>query len=262
MRLEDMRDLLEKFGMTHAAPKSIRLAPSAVLEKAAAASEELPKGNRYAELVGGLMYLAIATRPDIMFAVGALARFMSAPTAAHWNLATGVLRYLVGTATQGLVYTRGQGDVIGWCDSDYAGDLSKRRSTTGFVFTYNGTAVSWASRLQATVAVSTVEAEYMAASFATKEALWLRKILSEMGVEVGTMCMQGDNQGAIACTENAISSIRTKHIDVQHHFVRQRVERGEVQFHYCPTSRMVADALTKAVPEDRFVRCRIGMGVR
>jgi hypothetical protein len=125
----------------------------------------------------------------------------------------------------------------------------------------HGGAISWNSRLQPTVAVSTAEAEYMAAASAVKEALWLRKLMSDFGTKIGTLKIYGDNQGAIKLLKHPIASVRSKHIDVIYHFARERVARKEVEFEYIPTDRMVADAMTKPLPESKFVFCRNGTGV-
>jgi hypothetical protein len=122
-------------------------------------------------------------------------------------------------------------------------------------------AVSWSSRLQPTVAVSTAEAEYMAAASAVKEALWLKKLFAVFGRDVSPVHMFCDNQAAIKLIKHPIASMRSKHIDVQHHFVRERVARGEVVFEYCSTNQMVADCMTKALPVHKFHNCFAGMGV-
>lgn len=216
----------------------------------------------YSGLIGSLLYLAVCTRPDIAQAVGALARYMAQPTTAQWKAALGVLRYLSSTADQGIVFGGGKG-LAGYSDADYAGDPDSRRSTTGYVFLLYGGAISWSSRLQPTVAQSTVEAEYMAAASAVKEALWIRKLLHDLGIDhVGAVQLYSDNQGALQLLKHPIASQRSKHIDVMHHFARERVARGEVVFAYCPTGVMVADAMTKPLPESKFVYCRSGMGMR
>ena len=153
--------------------------------------------------------------------------------------------------------------MLGYCDADYAGDVDTRRSTTGYVFLYNGGALSWSSRRQPTVAASTTEAEYMAEAAAAKEAIWLRKLLGDLGVKVpATIKIMADNQSAIKLASNPVTSARSKHIDVLYHFVRERVAREEIEFEYIATAQMVADSLTKAVPEDKVVFCRNSMGVR
>jgi hypothetical protein len=131
------------------------------------------------------------------------------------------------------------------------------------VFTLSGGAVSWLSKLQPTVAVSTAEAEYMAAASAVKEALWLRKLFADLGLVLRgkPVVIQCDNQAALKLLDNPIISARSKHIDVQHHFARERVMLKQVSFVFCGTERMVADCLTKALPEHAHERCCGGMGV-
>ncbi|KAJ9522935.1 hypothetical protein QJQ45_023727 [Haematococcus lacustris] len=211
-------------------------------------------------LVGSLLYLTCCTRPDIAFAVGALARHMSAPTKQHWAAACSVLCYLKGTADQGLLFG-GVSGLQGFSDADYAGDKDTARSTTGYIFTLNGGAISWSSRLQPTVAMSTAEAEYMAASSAAKEALWLRKLMRDLQLDASCVHLGCDNQAAIQLLHNPMATSRAKHIDVHHHFVRERISRGEVAFHYCHTSSMLADILTKPLAAVQFNMGKQGCGV-
>jgi hypothetical protein len=178
----------------------------------------------------------------------------------HWTAATGVLRYLANTQDYGLKFA-GKG-FAGYADADYAGDLDSRRSTTGYVFILNGAAISWSSRLQPTVAVSTAEAEYMAAAFAVKEALWLRKLLADLGMGTNPVKIYGDNQSALKLIKHPIASLRSKHIDVIYHFARERAARGEVKFQYIPTDDMVADIMTKPLPESKHEKFRDAMGVK
>ncbi|KAJ9516233.1 hypothetical protein QJQ45_001156 [Haematococcus lacustris] len=207
--------------------------------------------HHYSALVGSLLYLTCCTRPDIAFAVGAMARHMSAPTKQHWAAACSVLCYLKGTADQGLLFG-GVSGLQGFSDADYAGDKDTARSTTGYIFTLNGGAISWSSRLQPTVAMSTAEAEYMAASSAAKEALWLRKLMRDLQLNASCVHLGCDNQAAIQLLHNPMATSRAKHIDVHHHFVRERISRGEVAFHYCHTSSMLADILTKPLAAVQF----------
>ena len=187
---------------------------------------------------------------------------MAQPTAAHWQAGKGVLRYLAGTANYGITFGGTRSGLEAYTDADYAGDIDTRRSTTGYVFILNGGAISWSSRLQQTVASSTTESEYMAAASATKEALWLRKLLSEMQLNITVIDIKADNQSAIKLLRNPVFSMRSKHIDVIYHFARERVIRGEIRFHYIRTDSMVADALTKQVPASKFQFCRSAMGVK
>ena len=136
-----------------------------------------------------------------------------------------------------------------------------RRSTSGYVFILNGGAISWASRLQPTVAASTTESEYIAAATAIKEGLWLRKLFQDLGLNLDTINIYADSQTALKLLKNPIVSNRSKHIDVIHHFARERVARNEVTFEYISTDTRVADSLTKAVPTNKFNFCRTGMGL-
>jgi hypothetical protein len=257
-----IREVLERQGMAEARPRLMPLSTSVTLAKGEGDPLSLELGVQYRQLVGSLLYLACCTRPDISFAVGALARHMSAPTSVHWQAAKGVVRYLAGTAGMGIVFGGGPAGIQGYCDADYAADVDTRRSTTGYFFALHGGAISWSSRRHSTVAVSTCEAEYMAAAEAVKEALWLRPLLTDLGIQ-GANCIpiRADNQSAIKLLRNPLTSKRSKHIDVAHHFARERVAMGHVGFSYVETGSMLADSLTKAVPAPKFALCRLGMGV-
>lgn len=221
----------------------------------------LPAGNQYAELVGSLLYLCNQTRPDLGFAVGRLARKMANPTEGDMTAAKGVVRYLAGTRNMGLVYGPAQ-TLAGWVDSDFAGDVESRKSTTGFLFTLHGGAISWRSRLQRLVTGSTAEAEYVAASEAVKDSIWLRRLAGDLGEDASAVTLGEDNQACIAMASNPASSTRTKHVDVCYHLVRDYVERGEVKLRYVPTGDMPADGLTKPLPASTFIIFRTGLGVR
>ena len=255
-------DLVARYGMQQAQPKAIPLTVGTQLTKASDDSQLLDKQQfGYAELIGSLLYLSVCTRPDIAQAVGALSRFMAAPTFQHWQAARGVVRYLSGTVHTGISYGHVVAPLVGYCDADFAGDVDTRRSTTGYVFVLNGGAISWSSRRQPTVALSTAEAEYMAAAHAIKEALWLRKLFADLRVPVDAIDLRSDNQAAIALLKNPIASNRSKHIDVLHHFARERVIRGEVCITYCSTHQQLADCLTKPVGEAKFLVCLSGWGM-
>ena len=151
--------------------------------------------------------------------------------------------------------------MTGYCDANYAGDIDTRHSTTGYAFVMNGGTVSWSSRLQDTVAASTVEAEHMAAAAAVKEALWLRTLLPEMDIESTSITIMVDNQGALKLLKHPISSATSKHIDIVHHFARERVNRHEVQFQFLRSEDKIVDFLTKSLPTTKFQMCREGLGL-
>ncbi len=162
-------------------------------------SKELFDQNIYQSAVGCLLYLSTSTRPDISFAVSNVAKYSSEPTRKHWTAVKRILRYLMGTATLGLMYTaRSPDDLHGYSDSDWAGDLDDRKSTSGYMFLLSGAPVSWRSKKQTTVALSTAEAEYIALCYASQEATWLRQLISEIKCESSqATVLYQDNQAAI-----------------------------------------------------------------
>ena len=255
------REIVEEFGMGGAAPAETPMEPGFQWGRSGE-DEPFEDGDRYRSAVGALLYLANNTRPDLAFSVGVLARHMAAPSVANWAQVKRVLRYVKGTADKGLHFG-GQKEpwFEGYSDSDWGQDPS-RRSTTGYVFTLNGAAVSWQSTRQRTVATSTMEAEYQAAASASREGLWLRQLGGDFGLGLGKVQVWGDNSAALSLIKNPIVSNRSKHIDIVHHFVRERHVRGEVVYEYCPTASNVADVLTKALPVGDFVRFRAQLGVR
>jgi hypothetical protein len=212
--------------------------------------------SEYRSLVGSLMYAAMVTRPDIAYAVQALARHLNAPGPEHWVAAKRVLRYLRGTRDLGIKYgPDGSSHVVlhGYADADWAGDPYTRRSTTGYVFMISGGCVSWMSKLQPTVALSSAEAEYMAVCAAVQEAIHMRSLLRDLGCQQDqpTIIFE-DNQGCIALSENPVHHKRTKHIEIRYHFTRERVESGEVVLKYVATEHQLADMLTKALHSYRM----------
>jgi hypothetical protein len=258
-----VQELAAEYGVSNARSRETPFAAGTKLEKATEGDDLLDTARYpYCSLVGSMLYLMVCTRPDIAQSVGALTRYMSKPNQSHWTAAQGVLRYLASTPGYGIIYTaKADNYVMGYCDADHGGDTDTRRSTTGFVFNWAGGAISWSSRLQPTVAVSTTEAEYMAASSAVKEALYLRKLCNDLGAATRTVVIYCDNQATITLLKNPVSSARSKHIDIMHHFARERVARGEVEFRYIESSANVSDIMTKALERDKYKRCRVGMAV-
>ena len=233
----------------------------------------------YAELVGSLLYLSVCTRPDITQAVAVLTRYMSNPLEPHYKAAQTVLGYLSGTMDLGLMFNVDSPDIgaekyisnianlspverlYGYSDSDFAGDPDTRKSTTGYVFLYGGAAISWSSKLQAVVAQSTTEAEYIAAATAAKEALWLRQLYSDLWGKIIPVHLLCDNLSTLHVLKNPISSQRTKHIDIRYHFIRQRIAQGEFVVEYCNTDYMLADTFTKALSKPKHHLARDRMSV-
>lgn len=207
----------------------------------------------YSNAVGSLMYAMIGSRPDIAYAVGLVSRFMSSPGTEHWKAVKWLMRYVNGTTNMKLTFKKQEKfEVKGYCDSDYASDLDRRRSITGYVFQIGGNTVSWRSRLQYIVALSTTEAEYMALAEATKEALWLKGITSEFGYEQKSVEVFCDSQSALCLARNSVFHERMKHIDVRLHFIRDVVADGSVVVTKIGTLENPADILTKSVPVSKF----------
>ncbi|KAE8248428.1 hypothetical protein A4X03_0g6779, partial [Tilletia caries] len=210
----------------------------------------------FAALIGCLLWLAQGTRPDIAFPVGYLARFMSNPSPAHFLAAKRILRYLKGTRTKGLHFTGTEKAAIsGWSDSDHATDHSTRRSVSAYIFRVFGNMVTWRSKLQATVSVSSTEAEYIALSEASREAKWLRSVLTELGIKLRRATdILTDNKGAEAISKDPGQHGKTKHIEVHHHLVRKLQEMKEVLVGRVHTDSNPADMLTKVMTREKLSR--------
>jgi len=248
--------LLQDFGMDSCTPNKTAIASGVKLSRTG--ENLLSEGNRYAELVGSLLYLSTTTRLDIAIAVGVLSRFMSCSEQDHMRAAKSVLRYLRGTTRLGVMHG-GNEALQGYVDANWVGDIDGRRSTTGF--TLNGGPISWESKRQSTVATSTAEAEYVAAAMATKEELWLRKLLLALGVDGGAVPMGEDNQSCLALANNPEATGRTKHVDVAYHMVRDYQARGDVAFYFLPSAEMPKNGLTKPLPPPAFTAFRAAVGV-
>ncbi len=210
--------------------------------------QQLKDHASYRALIGSLLYLALATRPDIAHPVAELARHVSNPTDDHWLGLKRILRYLCGTASLGLKYSAEQSsELLAYSDSDWAGDrLSDAKSTTGWLTMIGGGLVSWTSRKQSIVALSSTEAEYIAYGEAVQEMLWLRQLLQEIRQPCpGPTILRCDNQSAIALATNDKHHQRTKHINVRHHFLRQHVNDKAIVLEWVPSQEQLADILTK-----------------
>jgi hypothetical protein len=215
----------------------------------------------YRKVVGSLQYLANCTRPDIANAVNQAAKFCSAPTLVHLHAVKKILRYLSGTKQRGITYCGRAGaqlpstEVIieAYSDADWAGDLTDRKSTTGWLMKLAGGAVSWCSRRQDTVAKSTMEAEYIAASSAVDEIIWLRRFLSSVQCEQSTpTILYVDNKSAIQAAHGKGKQDRRKHVDVRYHAIMEKIEQGIIIPKYIPSVDNQADIFTKALVERLF----------
>jgi hypothetical protein len=219
----------------------------------------------FREAVGCLMYAALTVRVDIAYMASQLAQHCQNPGMEHWKAATRVLRYLSGTRDHGLCFG-GNGPtrhvLVGYSDADYAGDPNTRRSTSGYLFIFNGAAITWSSRKQPIVALSTMQSEYIAASDSTREAVWLRRLLDNLGEsQIEPTCLHCDNESAIGLAYNPLAHKGSKHIEVRYHYIREQVADGTIDVEYVDTKNQLADVLTKAVDGETFSKCLCGFGL-
>ena len=234
--------LLEKYGLSDANTVTTPMNTNVKLEKNDQISKAV-NSIQYQSMVGSLLHLAGATRPDIAYAIGVVSKNNANPTEAHLTAVKRIFRYLKGTISLKLRYKPSkETKLLGYSDADWANDLDDRHSTSGNVFIMTGGAISWQSQKQQTIALSTSEAEYMALGLATQEAIWLRRLLNDLHINTkeATEILE-DNQGAIAMTKNPIGHKRTKHINIKHHFIRENVQAETITISYSPTDQMVAD---------------------
>jgi hypothetical protein len=252
-----VQTILGRFNLENANTVTSPMDPGIHLSKLQSPSAEEEKEDManvpYRELIGSLMYAAMATRPDITHAVTALSQFLENPGRVHWHAAQRVLKYLKGTADFGLSYGIAdgvgmpEGKPMGYTDADFASQ-EHRHSVSGYAFLMHGGAVSWSSKTQAVIALSSTEAEYIASTHAAKEAKWLTMLLSEIGEEAPRpFPILADNQSAIALTKDNAFHSRTKHIDIPYHYVREAVENGDLRLNYVQTDSNLADVFTKAL---------------
>jgi hypothetical protein len=246
--------MLKRFNMGDCSASRIPL-PTAFKPVPASDEEfEEAKHLNFPQMAGSILYAATISRPDLSYPASLLARYISKWSIQHYNAAKHLLRYIRGTTDLCLTFdgTAGERIALGYADADWGGCLDSRRSTTGYVFQTFGGVTSWKSRRQATVALSTAEAEYMASGDATKQAVWLRQLLRDLGFALDKpLTILNDNQGAVHLSKNPGDHNRTKHIDLRHHYLREQVQSNTVALQHTPTTDNLADLLTKPLPQPR-----------
>jgi hypothetical protein len=226
--------------------------------------EEVVEPTAYRSIIGSLRYI-MNTRPDLAYSVGVVSRYMEAPRKAHWVAVKRILRYLKGTIGYGCKYERGIGlkpILLGYSDSDFAGDAEDRKSTTGVVYFLGGSLVTWASQKQKIVALSSCEAEYVAAAAAACQGVWLSRLIADvLGTKEMPVKLLMDNMSAIALSRNPVHHDRSKHIDTKYHFIRECIEEGKVEVEHVGTAEQLADIFTKSLERVKFVELRSALGV-
>lgn len=295
-----IKNVLKKFNMENCKSaktplsSSVKLCKNGILENNGdqnfKSHEENGKDNPpYMEAVGSLIYAMIGTRPDICYAVGVVSRYMSCYKKAHWEAVKHIMRYLKGTTDLAIVYDGSMNTPLqGYSDSDWGSDVDDRKSVSGYTFLLCNGAVSWHSKKQATVAKSTVEAEYVGLSITASEAKWEIQFLKELGFyemlmhesgdrktkkfkyehtgteghEIKPLTIYGDNQGSQSLAKNPKDHSRTKHIDIHYHFIRNMIEEKTINIEYISTENMIADILTKSLGSNKHNKFVNGLGLK
>jgi len=246
--------VLEKFGMKDCNTVGTPAVGHLIRDPDGSFNEE------YSSAVGSILWAAMVSKPELSFAAQRLGRHLQSNGPEHWTAVKRVFRYMKSIRDKSLIYHGGDSlevKPICFCDADHGEDLDTRRSTTAYVVMLAGGAVSWASRLQPTVALSSTEAEYMATCAAVQEMVYLRQLFADLGFEQKEpTIIHQDNQACIALAGNPIYHKRTKHIDIRYHYVRERVENGDVALVHVPSERQLADLLTKPLAKQRLAILR------
>ena len=247
------QDILTRAGMKKCKPSPTPLSASEKLSKFEGTLLNSEDSTKYRSIVGALQYLTL-TRPDLAYSVNKVCQFLHAPTTIHWSSVKRILRYIQATAGVSLKIQRTRSTLISaFSDADWAGSIDDRRSTGGFAVYYGENIISWSARKQATISRSSTEAEYKSMANATAEIIWLESLLAELGVHVQQPpCLWCDNLGATYLSANPVFHARAKHIEIDFHFVRERVARKQLQVRLIPSKDQVADGFTKALPVQKF----------
>lgn len=251
-----LEKVLQKFNMQDCKPKSTPMEKGLHLD---AGDKNKCTNHPYRELIGCLIYATVTTRPDLCAATGYFSRFQSCFNESHFNYARHILRYIRGTIDLKLVYQkqRAAATLIGYSDSDWGGDQNDGKSTSGYVFKLFGHTVSWASRKQATVSLSSTEAEYVALTEAICELKWIRKLLAELEIDCAEpVVVFEDNQSCIKIADEPKERKRMKHLNIKYHFIREAIANNEVELQYKSTDEQVADIMTKALGRNLFIKHR------
>jgi hypothetical protein len=251
-------EVLRRFGMMESNSVGSPIVPGFKISRNE--DENTVDETYYKQLVGSLMYLT-ATRPDMMFVL--ISRYMTRPMEIHLQAAKRALRYLKGIVNYGIHYKRGgEGELLAFTDSDYAGDMEDRKSTSGYVFLMGSSVVSWCSKKQPIVTLSTTEAEFVAAAVCACQGVWMKRILKELGhSDEGCTTIMCDNSSTIKLSKNPVMHGRSKHIDVRFHFLRNLTKEGTVELIHCGSQDQIADIMTKPLKLEVFQKLRKLLGV-
>ena len=253
------KNIVKKFGLEKVSHKKTPAATHLKLSKDEAG--EAIDQSLYRSIIGSLLYLT-ASRPDIAYSVGACARYQANPKVSHLTQAKRIIRYIAGTIDLGLLYSFDTpATLVGYCDADWAGCTADRKSTSGGCFYLGNNLISWFSKKQNCVALSTAESEYIAAGSSCTQLLWMKQMLEEYKVKQDVMTLYCDNISAINISKNPVQHSKTKHIEIRHHFIRELVEEKKIVLEYISTDKQIADIFTKALDTNRFESLRTSLGL-
>ena len=248
------KELLKKYNMESTKAKDTTMASTCQLDK-----DDKGKSvneTTYRGIIGSLLYLT-ASRPDILFSTFLCAHFQSSPKESHVNAIKGIFRYLNGTSNLGLFYPSSSLlQLNGFCDADFAGSKTDGKSTSGTCHFIGDSLVAWSSKKQNCVALSITEAEYISAALACSQSIWMKNCFVDLGVMCKGCKLMCDNTSAINLAKNPITHSRSKHIDIKHHFLRDKVLQNEISLEYIRTEDQVADIFTKPLGTERFITLR------
>jgi histone deacetylase 1/2 len=252
-------ELLRRAGLLKCGPAPTPMVSSEKLSSMDGILLSPEESSKYRSIVGGLQYLTM-TRPDLSFSVNKVCQYLHAPRSTHWSAVKRILRYVQATLSDGLQLRRPtmSPDLLSaFSDADWAGDADDRRSTGGHAIFYGGNLIAWSARKQATVSRSSTESEYKALANVTAELIWVQALLGELGVpQTRLPILWCDNIGATYLSSNPVFHARTKHIEVDHHFVRERVARKLLQIKFISSKDQLDDIFTKPLPLPLFQSCR------
>lgn len=250
-----VQEILKKFGMEKYKSLPTPMETKSYLQTHIEGDTKL-SDTAYRQLVGSVMYLVLCTRPDISFSTGALSKFLSDLTDAHWTSAIRLLRFLQGTIDMKLLFSRSAGfDIVAYCDADWASSYD-RKSTTGYLIYIGNNLVMWKSKKQSTIALSSTEAEFIAATETIREIIWVRNFTDSFRIEINRPNLYCDTQPAIAIANSTGYHGRSKHMDVKYKFLSQCLSADSIHLVYVSTSDNIAGTLTKSLPRssiEKFV---------
>lgn len=257
------KKVLESCGMKDCNPSHVPMKPRLVLSKKSEAP--VVDATEYRSVVQKLRYLT-NTRPDLAYSVGIASRFMEAPTTEHWAAVENILRYIKGTTNFDCVYLREKEmvELLGYSDSDLAGDVDDRKSTSGVAYFLGGSIVSWLSQKQKVVALSSREAEYIATATAVCQGVCLGRLLGDLtGKEPERVVLNVDEKSTISLWKNPVCHHgRWKHIDTRYQYLRECVGESKIDVNYVCTNDQLADILTRSLGRQKFVKMRHRIGVQ